>query len=258
MRSYILSAETFALFTLALARIGGLVSFAPLLGSSAVLPHLRVALALGLTWVLFPVVGDRLGEIPPSGVAFFLLLVRELLIGFMLGFCSKLLFACLEMAGSIIGFQMGFSFIQIVDPQTQVESPFMGIFLNLVGTMLFLAFNGHHWLIQAVAYSYELQAGRLVSGALVEQMTRSLAQMFIVGFKIAAPLAVAMFLVDVLFGILGRAAPQLQLLVLGLPAKGLVGFALLAATVYGLVPLIGRHLAGVESELTAWLGLLKG
>lgn len=258
MRNYYFSAESFALFSLALARIGGLVSFAPFFGSGAVLPWIRIFIALSLTWVLFPVVGDRIPQIPATSLGFALLLARELLIGFLLGFCAKLVFGALEVAGQIIGFQMGFSFIQIVDPQTQVESPFMGIFLNLAGMMLFLAFNGHHWLIQAVAYSYELGSGTLSSASIVEQLTLSLAQMFVVGFKVAAPLAVSMFLVDVLFGILGRAAPQLQLLVLGLPAKGLVGFALLAATIYSLLPFIGRHLGTLEAELTAWLGLLKG
>lgn len=258
MNIHYFSAETLATFLLAMARIGGLVTFAPFFGSAAVIPWIRIFVGLVLTWVLLPVIGDRIGEIPTSTLGFSLALAKELLIGFMLGFCAKMVFAALEVAGEVIGFQMGFSFIQIVDPQTQVQSPFMGIFLNLAGMMLFLAFNGHHWLIQAVAYSYELGGGTVGGGATVEQLLLSLTNMFTVGFKIAAPLAVSMFLVDLLFGILGRSAPQLQLLVLGLPAKGIVGFALLAATAYSLFPFIARHLGGAESELEAWLRLLKG
>lgn len=258
MEQLVIPEATLAIYVLTLSRVGGMIAVAPFFSSGSVIPWVRIFLAVGLAWTILPSVEGTFTALPQDGVGFFLLVGREFLVGLLIGFVARLLFASLELAGFLMGFQMGFSFIQIVDPQTQVESPFLGILLSLTGTLIFLLFNGHHWLIQAVVESYQVGTSGLSMAGVMEEMIRSVGLLFSIGLKVAAPVAVTLFLVDILFGILGRAAPQLHLLVIGLPAKTLVGFVVLSATIYSLVPFIARYLGSLEGELERYLILFRG
>ncbi|MFZ0429269.1 MAG: flagellar biosynthetic protein FliR [Acidobacteriota bacterium] len=259
MFSYDLSLGLIVGFLLTVARVGGLVTFAPFFGGSIVPMSIRLLLTLGLTWAVFPAVMGTYTTIPTGLVGLTLLTARELLVGLVLGFSVKLVLAALDVAGQLMGFQLGFSFIQMVDPQTQVESPFMASFLNLIAIMIFLGMDGHHWLIEAVVQSYQVTGPDLaVSASLIGQLVTSLGQLFILGLQLSAPIVVMLFIVDVLFGILGRAAPQIHILIVGLPAKSLIGFTVLTAIVYSFIPFLGRHLAGIGPGLETYLKLLRG
>lgn len=258
MTSYDLSLGLVVGFLLTVARVGGLVTFAPFFGGSIVPMSIRLILALGLSWAIFPVVMDHYSTVPVGLLGLTLLTARELLVGFLLGFSVKMVLAALDVAGQLMGFQLGFSFIQLVDPQTQVESPFMASFLNLIAVMIFLGIDGHHWLIQAVVESYRITGtGFGVSGALVSQLVTSLGELFILGLKLSAPIVVMLFIVDVLFGILGRTAPQIQILIVGLPAKSLIGFTVLTAIVYSFIPFLSDHLTRIGPGLETYLRLLR-
>jgi len=233
------------------------VSFAPFIGSGAISRWIRILFAIAMTILIFPVVHEFRQEIPMEFVPYSLALVREMSVGLALGLIGKLVFASLEVAGQMMGFQMGFGFIRVIDPQTQVESPFMSIFLNLIGLLTFLTINGHHWYLQAIIESFRLAPkGISLSGAAAWQMIHSVSDMFLVGLKISAPIMVALFLVDVLLGIIGRAAPQIHILIVGLPAKGIVGFLFLAATIYTFVPFLAQVLNRMKGSLATYLQLM--
>ncbi len=258
MPTYELHLGGLAYFVLTLGRVGGLLSFAPFFGGGVVALKLRIALTLLLSWVLFPVVGDSLGGVPTEIVPFALLLAREVLIGILFGLVARLVLASLEVAGYMIGFQMGYASMQLFDPQSQVQIPFMSVFLNLIGMMVFLSIGAHHWLIQTVADSYQLAPyGNPVGGPVVRQLIQSSTGLFALGLKLAAPVVVVLVVVTVLLGILGRAAPQIHILIVGLPAKILIGFILLTATVNSLIPSMGRHFATIRSELVSYQALIR-
>ncbi len=258
MTSYDLSLGIIVGFLLTVARVGGLVTFAPFFGGSIVPMSIRLVLALGLSWAVFPAVMDSYTTIPVGLLGLAVMTGKELLVGFLLGFSVKMVLASLDVAGHLMGFQLGFSFIQMVDPQTQVQSPFMASFLNLIAVMIFLGIDGHHWMIQAVVESYRVAGpGFQVSGALVAQLVTSLGQLFILGLQLSAPIVVMLFIVDVLFGILGRTAPQIHILIVGLPAKSLIGFTVLTAIVYSFIPFLAHHLMGIGQELETYLKLLR-
>lgn len=244
-------------FFLTFARIGGLVTFAPFIGSGAISRWIRILFAVSLTLLLFPTIQEYRTEVPLEFLSFTVALIREIGVGLVLGLIGKLVFASLEVAGQMMGFQMGFGFIRVIDPQTQVESPFMSIFLNLVGMMTFLSFNGHHWYLRAMVESFRLAPdGAAFSGPLVYQLIQSVSDMFLLGLKISAPIVVVLFVIDVLLGIIGRAAPQIHLLIVGLPAKGIVGFIFLTATIYSFIPFLARILGRIEVELATYIGLI--
>lgn len=243
---------------LGLGRLGGLVTFAPFFSSGVVPRQIRVILAFVLTFSLFPVLDGVYSAVPGDLPGFALLLVREFLVGCVIGLTAKIIFAAMDVAGELMGFQVGFGFIHAVDPQTQVESPFMSLLLNLTALLLFLLVGGHHWLIEAVVQSYESPIwGAQAPEALLDHFVAGVAEAFRIGFQIAAPLVVMLFVADVLFGILGRTAPQIHILVVGMSGKLLLGFFLLAATSYTLIPQVAHHVSGVEASLARVLEILR-
>ncbi len=231
----------------------------PFLGTPSVPRWVRVSLALFLALVIAPVAGPELTTVPKDLAGMAVRFSGEVLIGLLFGLIGKIVFASLEIAGELMGFQIGFSFIHTIDPNTDVESPFIGMFLNLVGILVFLGVNGHHWFIQAVTQSYRLSGGSLsFPPGFVSSLLATAGEMFVLGFKVAAPVVLVMFLIDLLFGILGRTAPQIPLLIIGLPAKGLAGFVILAGMVYALVPVLTRQLGRIPAELAHYLELVAG
>ncbi len=245
-------------FFLLLARIGGLMVFAPFFGSAALAPVIRVTVALSFSVALFPLLEDILPRVDDFD-SFFFVLCGELLIGLLLGFVGRLFLACLEVAGQIMGFQMGFAVIKVIDPQTQSESPVMSILQNVMGILIFLGINGHHWFVEAVVDSYRIVGGKVsLNAALQSQVIHSAGGMFVLGIKIAAPLVVVLLIVDLLLGIVGRAAPQLHVLVVGLPAKSLMGFIFLAATIHTSIPFLAHQFSQLHRQLYACLRALGG
>lgn len=246
-------------FLLTLARVGGVMTFAPFFGSASTFAAARVIAAFSITYLVFPVVQDRVPEPPTELVGLALLLIGELLIGLLLGLVGKLVLTSLEVAGQVMGFQMGFSFIQAVDPQTSVQAPFLSILMAMIGTFLLLLMNGHHWFLVALVNSYELGAGfSEVSTGMLEQLLVSSGQMFVVGFQMAAPFVVLLILTDLLLGIIGRTAPQLMILILGLPAKILIGLILMMSTFHTFIPLVGEYIGEMRDQLGQYLALLAG
>jgi flagellar biosynthetic protein FliR len=240
-----------------LARVGGLMIFSPFFGNGAVSPLIRIAFSLVFSLSLFPLVRNLTPPLPGDFTAFLLTVSGELLIGILLGFVGRLFLAALQLAGQVIGFQMGFAVINVIDPQTQVESPVMSILQNLVGILVFLCINAHHWFIQAILDSYQIVGPTArFSSAVTEQIIHSAGAMFVLGLKLAAPVVVVLLIVDVLLGVVGRAAPQIHILVVGLPAKSLMGFVFLAATVHTFIPFLGRHFNSLQRELYTYLEIL--
>jgi flagellar biosynthetic protein FliR len=243
-------------FFLLLARLGGLMVFAPFFSGGMAAPIIRVVLAVSFTVALFPLLENQLPR-TDDFETFFFVLCGELLVGMLLGLVGRLFLASLEIAGQVMGFQMGFAVIKVIDPQTQSESPVMSILQNIIGILIFLSINGHHWFVEAIVDSYQIVGnGVSLSGAVQAHLIRSAGEMFVLGMKIAAPIVVVLLIVDILLGIVGRAAPQLHILVVGLPAKSLMGFVFLAATIHTSIPFLGRHFNQLQRQLYVCLEAL--
>jgi len=164
-----------------------------------------------------------------------------------LGLAANLVFAGIQYAGQLISFQVGFSLIQLIDPQTNVESPVFSFFHNYIGLLFFLLLNGHHWFLRAVnaSFSFMPVGGIQIQPSLVEHFVNLSAQIFVIGLRIAGPVLVVTIITDIVLGIIGRAAPQLHILILGLPVKLLVGFSCLSFSFY----FIPEYLENVFSSL---------
>jgi flagellar biosynthetic protein FliR len=234
-------------FVIVLLRVSGIVIFAPFFGSASIPYQVRIAFALVTSFLLAP-------SLPLSAVStdfgftdITLIFLSEIMSGIILGLAANLVFAGIQYAGQIISFQLGFSLINLIDPQTNVESPVFSFILNYIGLLLFLLLNGHHWFLKAVYESFQFMpvGGIQLQESMVEYLVHLSSQIFVVGLRLAGPIVAVTIIIDIVIGIIGRAAPQIHILIVGLPLKLLVGFSCLSISLY----FIPRYLESVFSSL---------
>lgn len=224
-------------FLLILFRLSAFFVVAPIFSYRGVPAQFKVGLVFMTSLVAFMSLGI---ENPIEWDAEYVLsIIREILIGLLLGFTAYLFFTIVQVAGSFVDLQMGFGMANLIDPMTGTQSPVMGNLKFFIATLLFLAIDGHHFLISAVIDSYqwvplsnELFA-HIYNGNISDFLLRSFSNMFILAFQMAAPLIAALFLVDVAMGILARTAPQFNLFVIGIPLKLFIGLFVLLIMIPG-------------------------
>lgn len=209
------------------ARVSGLLVFAPFLGSGAIAPRVKVGLVVVLTVVLYPVCGPRGLSVTPAGLL--RVMLSEALIGMLMGLSVQFVFEAAQFAGQVMGVQVGYGLVNILDPNTQVDTPLLAVFSQTVAMLLFLQMDVHHWLLRALASSFAyLPAGVAVAGGeLTRQLLHAAGGIWLAGVQIAAPVLLATLLVDLVLGFLGKASPQLPVLFLGLSVKSMVGLTVL-------------------------------
>jgi flagellar biosynthetic protein FliR len=230
------------IFVVVLARIGGLVTFAPFWSHKLVAAQIRALLALALALVVAPVVAPNLPTPPTNMLALTIVIAGELLIGCALGFIGRLIFSGLEMAAQLLGFQMGFSLAGTIDPSTQAQTAAFGVMAQLLGLVILLAANGHHLFLIAAARTFQTAPPGAfnLTPTLLEMFVHLSADALAVGVALAAPAIIVLLTTEIALAIAGRAAPQLQIIVLSFPIKIAVGLWLIGASLY-LMPAAVRH-----------------
>jgi flagellar biosynthetic protein FliR len=149
-----------------------------------------------------------------------------------MGIATNLVFEAVQMAGQVLGVQMGYSLVNILDPQTQVDTTVVALFYQSIVMLLFLRMDVHYWLLRAVVNSFVyLPAGTThLSSLFTMAVVKTVGQIFGLGIQIAAPVLSATLVADIVLGLLGKASPQLPLMLLGPAVKSLLGLAILMAT----------------------------
>ena len=212
-------------FILVLIRVGGIISTAPVFGSSNTPPQMKVVMSLMLALILYPFI-PSITVFPNRPDHYIVLIASELLIGMVLGIIARFLFGAVEFAGTVIGFQMGLGMANVFDPQSQEQISLVGRFENATATLIFLAMDGHLIVLQALVRSYSVlpPGGSSISRPLIEKLTELSASIFVIGLQIGAPLIVALFLANAVVGLLARSVPQIQVFVVGFPLTLMLGF----------------------------------
>lgn len=185
--------------------------------------------------------------------------VGETMIGMFLGFVATMMVAALDIAGQLFDMQIGFSSAQLFDPSVGQVSTLSGTFLSILFTLYFLGLNGLDGLLLGVMNSYQyIPLGHFwLPHDAWTVLTHLLGLVMVLGIQICAPLLAALLLTDVTFALLSRAVPQMNVFVVGLPAKLYVGLALFAIIIPGIVYVFGilfHNLFGEVDTLLHWLG----
>jgi flagellar biosynthesis protein FliR len=230
-------------FILTLARIAPLFLIAPLFSSKMVPRKARAVAAVGLAVGLSPLALAH-QEIPTDAMALGGLILKEGLIGLAFAYTIATLFAAVSAAGSLLDTQIGFSFGSLVDPVTNNQSGVLSQVYGLVGVMIFVAIGGDQWVIRGLAATYdmvpltEMPNINLITGG----AQHAFSQIFIAAIAVSAPVLLAVIITDAGFGVVSRVMPQLNVFAVGFPAKILVGFLLIGASLPFVANWIGDQL----------------
>ncbi len=211
-------------FGLYLVRTSALILGSPLLGTGTGFAGYKIALIMGVSLVLY-----MSGEVPEvldvAGLEYGMLCLRELMIGIFLAFVLQAVILAVRVGGELIGTEMAFNMASIVDPGTGIRTPLITQFYEALFFLGLLSVNGHHWILRALANSFErAPIGSLhLSDGLFEQVKLLFVHMFSAGLVFAAPVLVLLLLVSVLIGMMARVVPQVNVLEMGFTLRVSIG-----------------------------------
>jgi flagellar biosynthetic protein FliR len=208
-------------------RVGAVISFAPFLGSPSIPIRFKGLLTLLITALLYPV--SHLSYVLATPVEWTRIALSEITLGLAIGLSMQFVLEAAQLAGQIIGFQFSFSLVNVIDPQTNVDTPVLSIFHQLMALLFLLVFNVHHWILRGVAKSFEyVPVGTIsINSEAMHMLFRAASGMWLAGVQMALPLLLVTLLIDVTVGFLSKASPQLPVLVLSVPLKSAAGYLVL-------------------------------
>lgn len=246
----------FPAFLLILVRVTSFFVMMPLFSYRTIPTMHKLGFGFFLSWLMFYAITPPVMEINGT---FFLLVIKEALVGLLIGFTAYLILSAIQIAGGLIDFQMGFAIANVIDPQTGAQSPLMGQYLYTFGLLLLMSFNGHHLLIDGIYNSYHfipIDQPWLPLGStnVLKYMVQSFSAMFLVAFQMSLPVVGSLFLVDVALGIVARTVPQLNIFVVGMPVKIVVGFIIIIAVMGAILGLVSNL---VETALYTMRDMMK-
>jgi flagellar biosynthetic protein FliR len=254
--------EQIAKLLLMAVRISGMFLIAPIFGMRGVPVHFKIGLAFFMGLIALPGVPSvqEWSAIFGSPIWLLLMVVKELAVGLVIGYTATLVFSAIQVAGQFIDLQIGFSIVNVMDPQTGFHMPIIGSFKNLLALLLFLGIDGHYGLITAIMQSFQFVplGGFTFTEGLLEFFFKSFSVMFLLALKISMPVVAALFLADVGFAIMARTVPQMNIFVVGLPVKLLLGFFMLILTMPFLVYFFQDLFFLMFRQVDALLQLLGG
>jgi len=220
------------LFLLIFARVFGLIMVAPLFSSRNIPGIARVALGLFTTVAVLPWV-EQAGSftIPEQGLFYAALILGEVMIGVIMGFILNVIYSAFQLAGQFFSLQMGFASSQVYDPLAQLQLPLIGQFLNLIAMFVLLSVSGLQKIFLVGVYrSFETVTALAIiekKDFMLQIMMTSISRLFGQALLIALPIMGTLFLVSVSMGLLAKAAPQMNLLMLGFPINIFIAFLLM-------------------------------
>jgi flagellar biosynthetic protein FliR len=222
--------DQMGILLLIFARIVGMILTAPIFNQNNIPTYVKLGFSLIFAFVLLPIMKVPANLQIANFYELMLLGFKELILGMIIGFICYLFFSIVYLAGHMIDMEIGFSIASVLNPMDENEE--IALSANLIFTMavlVFLSINGHHKLIQALKQSFDIvPIGRLdINGLMIEKLISIFISIFVIAFKFSAPIIVAIFLTNVLLGILARTMPQMNVFVVGMPIKILLGMIVL-------------------------------
>ncbi len=230
MTIFNISLPQLQIFFLIFLRVGAIMMFIPVFDSRNIPVLFKAGLAFSVSILLFPIL--KLDNIPfiTSAIPFGIGVVGEIMMGAVIGLSVRLIFAGIQLAGQLAGFQMGLAIANVMDPVTSAQISIIAQLNNLMAMLIFLTINAHHMFLRALAESFRLIPPFDVqfSNSLIEHLISLSGNMFIIAIKVGAPVIVALLLTNVAFGLIARTVPQMNIFLVAMPIQIVVGLLFLA------------------------------
>lgn len=220
MLADVLAANGYALIVI-LTRVGAVLTLMPGISASYVSMRIRMMLALGLSFLLMPLLAPRLPALPDAPIDLGVLLIGEVIVGVFLGTVARVIVAALHAAGTFVSYVASLANAMTQDPVAEAQSSTIAGFFSTIGVLLIFVTDLHHLMLQAIVASYELfpPGAPLPVGDFADALGRGLAASFLLGLQMAAPFVLLGFTYTLGLGLLGRLMPQLPVFFFGLPIQ---------------------------------------
>lgn len=207
-------------------RVSIVMFMLPIFSTNNIPISVKAAVTLVFTLGVWPHLALSGAAMPAHPFDMALIMLGEIVIGLVLGLAINFLFMGIQSGGELLGFQMGFTMIQFADPLSGNQTGIAAFFLWMVSLLVFLAMDGHLYMIKGFAASFRiLPPGALFLGEnILWELLALSAEVFVLALKIAAPVMVALFMVEVGLGLVARTSPQIHIMEFGFPIKIGVGF----------------------------------
>lgn len=247
--------------TLVFLRVASALAVMPVFGYRGLALPVKAGLSAFIAMLLLPTISMAGGtDLKVMGLLSFMgLAMPEIMAGLILGLTTNFIFYGVEMAGQLVGIQMGFGIVAVLDPMTETQVSIIAQLQYLFAILIFLSLNGHHFLLEGLARSYlaaPLGGVTLPSGLLGIVVELS-GNIFVAAFKIAAPAMAALFLTEVALGIIARTVPQMNIFIVSFPLTigvGLLALALSWPLLSYILQLLWKSFQGDWGKIIALLG----
>jgi len=236
-------------------RVGPLFVLAPVFGAITVPVRVRIFIALAFALLLAAAVVPQGGALALDPGALIAAAATELVLGIALAFGMFAAFGAFLFGGRILDIQIGFGIASLIDPTSRTPSPLLGTALELLAVAVFFAVDGHHAIVRAVAWSLQ----RLPPGASIDKLDPAAVAgqfgvVFAYGLVLVAPAVFALLLLDVALAIVARTMPQMNIFIVAMPLKIVVGLLMLALTVRHMLPAMTKVFDSVPQHWERLLG----
>ena len=254
MELSLVSVATVQQMLVCLARVAAIITSMPVFGTNMVPMRAKIALAIMLTILVFPVVDINLSGVAFTTLAMGILMANEVILGAMIGFVARLIFTAVEFGGTVVGYQMGFAAANVYDPQNQRQISLMSQFQNVFAILVFLAIDGHHIFLRTLVASYDLvPPGFLdLSGPAVPYIVELMSGMLVLAVRFSAPVLAVLLLSGLILGIMSRVFPQLNVFLLSFPINIGLAFIITGLTMAVVISLLQAEFAALPERFW-WL-----
>jgi len=248
----------FERFLFVFFRVGALVLFVPILGSRQVPSSMKIGFILFLSIVIFPLVEGRPLPEPRGIFDLAIFLISDVTIGLGIAFITRLIFTAVQIAGTVVDFQMGFGVVNVIDPQTDTQVSVTAQFHNIIAVLIFLAVDAHHFIIQAIVESFliinpaEISFADITPGYMLHLFSGT----FTTAVKIAAPIMAILFFLSVGLGLVARTVPQMNVFIVGFPLQIGVGLLMVGLSISFFSMLVQQQIYELPGKFMGFLRVL--
>ncbi len=246
-------------FILTFLRVGAFFLVTPFFNGTQFPAQIKVGLAFFISLLLFPTLPIASWAEVTSLPGLLAVAVGELAVGIVIGMMLLILLTAVELAGYLAGFQMSFTMAVAFDPNFGEQINILTSFLSTFAILVFLQVGGDHSMLRVLADSFT----RIPPGHLafrregLDQIVSWLSNSFVLGFRLGAPVVVVLFLVDVLFGLIGKLASKIQIFFVGIPLKVALGLFLFTGMLDFVVTLWGNEVGHLPEILVRLLSQVR-
>lgn len=241
--------KSYPAFFFIFIRTTSILLSAPFFGVRGIPSAVKIGLSLMIAVLLLPVVKPV--DIPLNFFAWVPAILSEVLIGATIGFMARVVMAGVELAGQIVGFQMGFGIVNIIDPHTNNQVSIIATFQGILAMLLFFTVNAHHYFISAIAVSLKTVPpfSALISGGVISALVSISGGLFVTALKLGAPVMAALLFANVAMGVIARTVPQVNIFMMGFPVTIAVGLIVIGISMPVLVVFIQKLMVGMERDI---------